>query len=68
MKEIHNFIRQFSFEVDFERPETKLVRYKRDDVRVDVWMSGTIGVYRNGAQKFYKHLPINDIKEVIANL
>jgi len=66
--EITDFIKQFSFSSDFEKPEFHLVRYKRDDLRIDVWRSGTLGIYENGKQRFIKGLSINDMKEEIANL
>lgn len=65
---IPEFVRQFSFEFEFEKPEYGLIRYKRDDLKIDIWQSGTLGVYRDGRQTFYKKLSMEDLKEKIANL
>jgi hypothetical protein len=62
------WLKQFSFEVEFYRRQTRLIRFKRDDIRIDVWASGTLGIYRNGKQSFFKNLSTEDIKEKIANL
>lgn len=66
--ELADFLRQFSFEVEFEKTGPGLIRYKRDDVRVDTWYSGTLGIYRDGKQTFYKNRSLEDLKEIIANL
>lgn len=65
---IEEFVKQFSFEVEFYREKTSLIRFKRDDLRIDVWKSGTLGIYRDGKQSFFKNLSEEDIKEKIANL
>ena len=67
-EELIAFAKQFAFEIEFERPAYRLVRFKRDHIRLDVWMSGTVGVYENGNQRFVKGLSWEDIKEFIVNL
>lgn len=66
-KEVTELASQFSLEVDFERPDTKLVRFKRDSVRIDVWQSGTVGIYEHGNQKFLKHVSRENLVELFAN-
>lgn len=58
---------QFSLEVEFERPQYHLVRFKRDDVRIDVWRSGTVGIYKDGKQRFLRDVKPDDIAEIFAN-
>jgi hypothetical protein len=65
--EIAEFVTQFSFKVEYEKPEFNLVRYKRDGLRIDVWRT-TLGIYEGGKQTFIKNLSVEDMKERIANL
>jgi hypothetical protein len=65
--EMADFVKQFSFELEYEKPEFNLVRYKRDGLRIDVWRA-TLGIYENGKQTFIKDLSVEDMKERIANL
>lgn len=58
---------QFSFEVEFERPLTKMVRFKRDYTRIDVWQSGTVGIYENKEQRYIRNVPPEDLAEIFAN-
>jgi len=56
------------FEIEFERAPQRLIRFHRDHTRLDVWMSGTVGVYEDGNQRFVKGLSLGEIVEFIVNL
>lgn len=56
------------FEIEFEKTPQRLIRFKRDHIRLDVWMSGTVGVYEDGNQRFVRNLSLNQIEEFIVNL
>ena len=66
--EMADFVRQFSFDLEFEKYQYNLKRYSRDDLRIDLWGSGTLGIYRDGKQEFHKNLSRAEMKERIANL
>lgn len=61
-------IKHLGFEVQFEKPEFNLVRFVRDDIRVDVWLSGTVGIYKNKEQKHIRNQSFADTKEILVNL
>lgn len=67
-KEMMEFVKQFSFSIEFERPQTRMIRYRRDGIRIDVWESGTLGIYKNGKQSFFKNLTDRKMKEIISEL
>jgi len=60
---------QFSLSVVFERPQLNLVRFIRDDVTIDVWRSGTVGIYRfdKDEKRYIKNVKDDDLAEIFAN-
>lgn len=77
-QQVIDLAKQFSFEIDFERENTHLVRFKRDEdtedyVRVDVWfLSGTVGIYskkfkaEHGSRYFYQ-VDVETLAEMFSN-
>lgn len=60
--------KKFSFSTVFQKPDNKLLRFKRDDVMVDVWYSTmTVGFYHNGTARYVKNVDYNDLPEVFSN-
>lgn len=58
----------FDFELIFEKPDNKLLRFQRFPVKVDVWYSsGTIGLYYPGGktQQFFRDKTLLQVLKMV---
>jgi len=53
--EVKKLAEQLGYQILFEKPENKLIRFRRNDKKIDVWFSTmTIGIYHEGKEAVYK--------------
>lgn len=67
---IINLAKEFSFEVLFRKPENCLIRFHRDNVKIDLWHSKmTVAIYiaEHTRDKYLYEVSKDDLVEIFAN-
>lgn len=68
LKQIIEHAENLEWKIEFKKPENCLIRFSRDRIMIDVWYSKmTVGIYENKTDRYFKHVPMDDLVEILAN-